>query len=157
MLDHGRLIASGPQPLVQRAMERLEIIADTFLSPGTPVQLAAPRLLGIREQMQRQLQSRIAANLSHLDSALAPNKSVSRLDRQGGWYAVLRVPSTGSDEGLAVALLEKFSVLVHPGRFFDFRQDGFLVLSLITPESDFREGIKRLLNLFNETAESRIA
>jgi len=151
------LVASGPQPLVQRAMERLEIIADTFLSPGTPVQLALPRLLGIRERMQLQLQNRIATNLVHLDATLAANKLISRLDRQGGWYAVLRVPANGSDEDLAVALLEKYSVLVHPGRFFDFRQDGFLVLSLITPETDFREGVRRMLEFFTETAESRTA
>jgi aspartate/methionine/tyrosine aminotransferase len=143
------LVASGPQPLVQRAMERLEIIGDTFLSAGTPVQLAAPRLLGVREQMQRQLQNRIAVNLAHLDTALAANELISRLDHQGGWYAVLRVPATGSDEELAVALLEKYSVLVYPGRFFDFRQDGFLVASLITPETDFREGVRRLLEFFS--------
>jgi aspartate/methionine/tyrosine aminotransferase len=143
------LVASGPQPLVQRAMECLEIIGDTFLSAGTPVQLAAPRLLGVREQMQRQLQNRIAVNLAHLDTALAANELISRLDHQGGWYAVLRVPATGSDEELAVALLEKYSVLVYPGRFFDFRQDGFLVASLITPETDFREGVRRLLEFFS--------
>jgi aspartate/methionine/tyrosine aminotransferase len=142
------LIASGPQPLVQRAMERLEIIADTFLSPGTPVQLAAPKLLGIRKEMQPQLQSRIATNLTHLDSVLVSNKLISRLNGQGGWYATLRIPATGSDEDVAVALLEKRHVLVHPGRFFDFGQDGFLVLSLITPEADFREGLRRLLKFF---------
>jgi aspartate/methionine/tyrosine aminotransferase len=145
------LIASGPQPLVQRAMERLEIIADTFLSPGTPVQLAAPKLLGIRKEMQPQLQSRIATNLTHLDSVLATNKLISRLDRQGGWYATLRMPATGSDEDIAVALLEKYDVLVHPGRFFDFRKDGFLVLSLITSEMEFREGVRRLLEFFGAT------
>jgi alanine-synthesizing transaminase len=142
------LVASGPQALVQPTMERLEIIADTFLSPGTPVQLALPKLLGIRENMQRQLQSRIAANLAHLDAALATNNFISRLDRQGGWYATLRIPATGSDEDVAVALLETHDVLVHPGRFFDFRQDGFLVLSLITLESEFREGVRRLLDHF---------
>ena len=145
------LAASGPQPLVQHALERLEVIADTYLSPGTPVQVAAPRLLGIREQMQGQLCARISGNLAQLDSALAANKLVSRLARQGGWYAVLRVPATGPDEDLAVALLEKHSVLVHPGRFFDFRQDGFLVVSLITPEAEFREGIRRLLESFSVT------
>jgi aspartate/methionine/tyrosine aminotransferase len=149
------MVASGPQSLVQPAMERLEIIADTFLSPGTPVQLALPKLLGIREEMQLQLQNRIAANLAHLDGALATNKLISRLDRQGGWYAVLRVPAKGSDEDLAVALLEKCSVLIHPGRFFDFGQDGFLVLSLITPEADFREGVRRLLEFVSSSSADR--
>ncbi len=139
------LVASGPQLLVRQAVDRLEIIADTFLSPGTPVQLALPKLLGIRREMQRQLQSKIAANLAHLDETLANSKLVSRLDHHGGWYATLRVPATGSDEDLAVALLEKYDVVVHPGRFFDFRQDGFLVLSLITCQPDFQEGLKRLL------------
>jgi aspartate/methionine/tyrosine aminotransferase len=145
------LVASGPAALARSAMERLEVIADTYLSPGTPAQIAAPRLLGIREEMQGQLQARISANLAHLDGALAANKIVSRLARQGGWYAVLRIPATGSDEDFAVALLEEFSVLAHPGRFFDFRQDGFLVLSLITSEVEFREGVKRLLEMSNAT------
>jgi len=141
------LVASGPARLVATALKRLEVIADTYLSPGAPVQVAAPRLLAIRDAMQNQLRARISANLAHLDAALVENKLVSRLQRQAGWYAVLRVPSTGSDEDLAVALLEKHSVLVHPGRFFDFRQDGHVVLSLITPESDFQEGVRRLMEM----------
>jgi aspartate/methionine/tyrosine aminotransferase len=142
------LVASGPEALVRTALERLEIIADTYLSPGTPVQLAAPKLLGQRDRMQRQLQARIAANLAYLDSALGTQNLITRLDRQGGWYAVLRTPATGSDEELAVALLEKHSVLVHPGRFFDFPQDGFLILSLIGLEVVFSEGVGRILSFF---------
>lgn len=145
------LVASGPQPLVQTALERLEIIADTYLSPGTSVQLALPKLLGVRDQMQRQLQARITANLTHLDGVLADHPLIVRLARQGGWYAILRVPANGPDEDLVVALVERHSVLVHPGRFFDFDQDGFLVLSLITPEADFREGLARLLQHFSHT------
>lgn len=142
------LVASGPEALVRTALERLEIVADTYLSPGTPVQLAAPKLLALRDGMQGQLQSRITANLAHLDAALAGQELIMRLDRQGGWYAVLRCPATGPDEDLAIALLEKHSVLVHPGRFFDFRQDGFLVLSLTTPEDVFNEGVRRMLAFF---------
>lgn len=139
------LIAGGPELLVRPAMERLEMIADTYLSPGTPVQLALPKLLAIRDEMQAQLQARIAANLAHLDGALVRQQLIVRLERQGGWYAILRVPATLPDEDLAVELLKKYSVAVHPGRFFDFRQDGFLVVSLITPEAAFQEGIQRLL------------
>ncbi len=145
------LVTSGSEPLVRAALERLEIVADTYLSPGTPVQLAAPKLLGLRDRMQSQLQSRIAANLAHLDSALTGQKLLTRLERQGGWYAVLRGPATGPDEELAIRLLQEQSVLVHPGRFFDFPQDGFLVLSLITPESTFREGVRRMLAFFAAT------
>jgi len=72
------------------------------------------------------------------------------LARQGGWYAALRIPATGPDDNLAVALIEQHSVLVHPGRFFDFLRDGFLVLSLITPEKDFAEGVRRLLSFMKE-------
>jgi aspartate/methionine/tyrosine aminotransferase len=143
------IVVSGPQALVQTAVERLEIIADTYLSPSTPVQLALPKFLALRSGLQAQLQVRISANLSVLDGALRESKLLTRLDREGGWYAVLRVPDTGPDEALAVALLERCSVLVHPGHFFNFPRDGFLVLSLITREQQFQKGVRRLKNFFN--------
>lgn len=139
------LVANGPENLLRPALDRLEIIADTFLSPGTPVQLALPKFLEVRHAMHRQIQARATANLVHLDAALAGHNSIVRLDREGGWYAVLRVPATQTDEELAVALLSARGVLVHPGRFFDFPQDGYSVVSLIPPEPDFREGIARLV------------
>ena len=137
------IVVSGPEAPARAAIERLEVIADTYLSPGTPVQLAAPKLLALRGGLQTQIRERVAANLAFLDSALGENSPVTRLGREGGWYAVLRVPSSGSDEALAVELLERCSVLVHPGHFFNFAQDGFLVVSLIAPESEFREGVRR--------------
>ena len=94
------------------------------------------------------MQRRISANLSVLDAALRESKSLTRLDREGGWYAILRVPVTATDDDLAVALLERCSVLVHPGHFFNFSRDGFLVLSLITPEEEFREGVRRMVGFF---------
>jgi alanine-synthesizing transaminase len=142
-------VVSGPPSLVQTAVERLEIIADTYLSPGTPVQLALPKLLSIRHVLQAQVQTRISANLEFLDAALRESGILTRLDREGGWYATLRVPVTGTDEDLAISLLERSSVLVHPGHFFNFSTDGFLVLSLITPESEFVDGVKRLRGFFN--------
>jgi alanine-synthesizing transaminase len=142
------MVASGPQDLVQTAVERLEIIADTYLSPSTPAQLALPKLLALRSVLQAQVQERISANLAALDSTLRESKLLTRLDREGGWYAVLQVPATRSDEDLAVALLERCSVLVHPGHFFNFSKDGFLVLSLITPEKQFQEGAQRLRRFF---------
>jgi alanine-synthesizing transaminase len=141
-------VVSGPEARVQTAIERLEIIADTYLSPSTPVQLALPQFLALRHGMQAQLRKRISANLSILDAALHKSKVLNRLDIEGGWYAILRVPVTGSDETLAVNLLERCSVLVHPGHFFNFPQDGFLVLSLIAPERQFEEGARRLLSFF---------
>ena len=138
-------VVSGPDALVREALGRMDVIADTYLSPGTPVQLALPKLLEFRRTMQAQLRSRIAANLATLDGALTASPQVSRLKYEGGWYAILRAPSTVSDEDRVIALLEKSGVLMHPGRFFDFEQDGFLVLSLIAQEAEFREGIRRVL------------
>jgi alanine-synthesizing transaminase len=143
------VVVSGPPALAQSAVDRLEVIADTYLSPGTPVQLALPKFLGLRLELQQQVNQRIAANLSSLESALLHSRVLTRLDREGGWYAVLRAPATGSDEDLAIELLERCSVLVHPGHFFNFPRDGFLVLSLITPEKQFQEGARRLQNFFD--------
>jgi hypothetical protein len=142
------MVVSGPEALVHNAVDRLEIIADTYLSPSTPVQLALSRFLAIRQTMQRQLQDRISANLSVLDAMLRQSKSLTRLERQGGWYAILRVPVMQPDDDLTVSLLEGASVLVHPGHFFNFSQEGFLVLSLICPEDQFKEAASRLRKFF---------
>jgi alanine-synthesizing transaminase len=139
------IVVSGPDEQAAAAVERLELIADTYLSMNAPVQLAAPALFAERHAIQRQLMARIGANLAELDRQLARQSFCQRLEIEGGWYALLRVPITRSDEELAVALLERHSVLVHPGHFFDFASDGYLVVSLITPEEEFREGVKRLL------------
>lgn len=136
---------SGPEEQKRAALERLEVIADTFLSMSTPVQLALPQLLEQRRTAVPQLMSRVTRNLAELDHQLAGHEVVERLKVEGGWNAVLRVPVTQSDEELAVALIEKERVMVHPGHFYDFHRDGFLVVSLITPEDVFREGIGRVL------------
>jgi alanine-synthesizing transaminase len=137
---------SGPQKLAREAMARLEIIADTYLSVNAPVQLAAPVLLEQRKAIQRQLMDRIRTNLRELDRQLSPNPACSQLNVEGGWYVVVRVPVTRSDEDLAIALFRECGVLVHPGHFYDFPNDGYLVLSLITEPTVFSEGISRLLN-----------
>jgi len=141
-------VVSGPETAVQTAVDRLEIIADTYLSPSTPVQLALPKFLSLRHALQAQLLHRISVNLAALDGVLRESKSLARLDREGGWYAILRVPVTGTDDDLAVALLERCSVLVHPGHFFNFSREGFLVVSLIVREHEFREGLHRLQKFF---------
>jgi alanine-synthesizing transaminase len=142
-------VVSGPEAAVQTAVDRLEIIADTYLSPSTAVQLALPKLLSLRYALQAQLQQRISANLSVLDSLLRESRSLVRLDREGGWYAILRVPVTSTDDDVTIALLERFSVLVHPGHFFNFSREGFLVLSFITPQHEFHEGLRRLQKFFD--------
>jgi aspartate/methionine/tyrosine aminotransferase len=143
------LMASGPEGLKQRALERLEIIADTYLSPNAPVQLATPTLLGMRGGFQKQLMTRVRQNLAELGRQLERQKACTRLELEGGWYAVLRVPAVQTDEEMATALLDAKDVYVHPGHFFDFGGDGFLVLSLITREAEFAEGMKRLLSTFS--------
>jgi alanine-synthesizing transaminase len=139
------LAISGPEEIVAGAVARLEIIADTFLSMNTPVQLAAPVLLDQRKVIQPLLRKRLLANLADLDRQLSAHPSCRRLQVEGGWYAVLRVPATSSDEDLALRLLRDGSVSVHPGHFYDFPNEGYLVLSLITEPSIFSEGVTRLL------------
>ena len=138
---------SGPDELVAAAGGRLEMIADTFLSMNTPVQLAAPVLLEERRQVQPILLDRLVANLVELDRQLASHLSCTRLVVEGGWYVVIRVPVIESDEELAIRLLREASVSVHPGHFYDFPAEGHLVLSLITEPSVFREGVARLLQV----------
>lgn len=138
---------SGPRQLVAQAEARLEIIADTFLSMNAPVQLAAPVLLDQRKQVQAVLLDRLRVNLAELDRQLMSAPSCNRFQVEGGWYAVLRVPVIQSDEELAIALLQKKAVVVHPGHFYDFPSDGHLVLSLITEPQTFREGVLRLLEV----------
>ena len=140
---------SGPKDKnqVNTALARLEVIADTYLSMSAPIQLAAMVLLEQRKRFQPQLMDRVRDNLKELDRQLARQKNCRRLDVEGGWYAVLRVPVTQSDEELVINVLRKLSVLVHPGHFYDFPNDGYLVVSMITPKEDFGEGIGRLLEL----------
>jgi len=141
------LVASGPATLKTQAIEKLEIIADTYLSPNAPVQWATPTFLEQRSRFQKQLLARVRQNLRELDRQLGAQNNCSRLEVEGGWYVVLRVPATGSDEELALTLLETRDVYVHPGHFFDFPSDGYLVLSLIAAEDQFAEGARRLLKL----------
>src|SRR6185312_5541963 len=140
------IATSGPNDVKNDAIARLEVIADTYLSMSAPIQLAADAMLDQRRRIQPALLKRIQANLQELDVQLAAQKSCTRLLVEGGWYAVLRVPAIQSDEDLAIKLLHKCSVLVHPGHFYDFPSDGYLVVSLIAPEDEFREGLGRVLD-----------
>ena len=136
---------SGPEPLKAEALAKLEVIADTYLSMNAPIQWAIPTMLEERRSIQAQLSRRIRENLIELDAQLSSQKFCRRLDVEGGWYAVLRVPVTGSDEELAIALLQATGVLVQPGHFYDFAADGHLVVSLITPRHVFQTGMARIL------------
>ncbi len=141
------LIVGGPEQMKREALARLEVIADTYLSVNTPVQLAMPRFLEQRHSFQRQVVERVRRNLAELDRQLAEQKAVSRLKVEGGWCAVLRVPATRSDEGVAIELLTAYGVSVHPGHFYDFPDDGLLVVSLIVPSADYSQGMASALTV----------
>ena len=142
------LVVGGPESLKKEAVARLEVIADTYLSMNAPIQWALPTLLGQRREFQRQLIGRVKENLAELDRQLARQRSCGRLEVEGGWNAVIRVPATGTDEDLALELLAAKGVYVHPGHFYDFPSEGFVVVSLISPISEFARGIKELLSAF---------
>jgi alanine-synthesizing transaminase len=142
------LTVSGPAAWKSGALARLEVIADTYLSMSAPIQWALPRFLEQRHTFQEQLMARVRENLSELDQQLAKQKSCSRLEVEGGWNAVIRVPATRSDEELALELLAKKSVYVHPGHFYDFPREGHAVVSLIAIRAEFAKGIERLLSMF---------
>jgi alanine-synthesizing transaminase len=143
------IVTTGPAADVEAAQARLEVIADTYLSMNAPIQSATPALLDQRKTIQPQLLDRVRGNLAELDRQLSAQKTCQRLNVEGGWYAVLRVPVTQTDEELALDLLRSKSVLVHPGHFYDFPSDGYLVLSLITQKAEFAEASRRVLATLN--------
>jgi aspartate/methionine/tyrosine aminotransferase len=139
------VVTSGPDLQKAEALARLEVIADTYLSMNAPIQHAIPAMLEARRSIHSQLMGRIKSNLASLDKNIAQQTLCQRLVIEGGWYAVLRVPNLGSDEDLAITLLRETDVLVQPGHFYNFPNDGYLIASLITPEDQFAEGIERTL------------
>jgi aspartate/methionine/tyrosine aminotransferase len=138
------IVASGPEALREEALARLEIIGDTYLSVGTPVQAALEELLASGESVRAQILDRVRGNRETLLAARAPDSPWECLRAEGGWYAVLRVPRVRSDEEWALLLLERDRVHVHPGSLFDFGSEGYLVVSLLPPPEVFREGIGRI-------------
>ena len=140
----GWMVASGPERLRREAMEKLEWIADTYLSVGTPVQCAAAGLLRAGEAVQRQIRERTAANLACARHALA-GSAANMLALEGGWYVTVQVPRIRSEEEWALELLAREDVLVQPAFFYDFESEAYLVLSLLTAPKIFREGVARLV------------
>lgn len=126
------------------ALERLSWIADAWLSVGAPVQHALPKLLEAGSASRAAIARRTKRNLASLDRAVA-GTTATRLDVEGGWYATLRIPRVRSDMQTCLRALER-GAYVHPGAFFDFEDDGHLVLSLLTPDADFDEGVTTVLD-----------
>jgi alanine-synthesizing transaminase len=142
------IVSSGPPAWLSPAMERLEVIADTYLSVGTPIQRALPVLLeDVRPAMREQILTRVRSNLTALDQRVAQMDGLcERLRADGGWSAVVSIPRTLTEDDWVIEWLDRDEVLVHPGYFFDFEKDGHIVLSLIPPEVLFREGINRVFS-----------
>ncbi len=126
-------------------VEALAFLADQYLSVATPVQVAAPALLHLAQGIQADVRGRLRANLASLDEALRGFPTLNRLPVEGGWSALVRRPSVEPDEACALRLLEATHTLVHPGSFFDFHGDGYLVLSLLVPEGAFTAGLRAIL------------
>jgi hypothetical protein len=139
------MVVSGPADLVAGALARLEIIADTYLSVSTPAQHATAAWIEQGSTVRRQILERIRENLDVLDSRVASGAAVNRLKADGGWYAILRLPNTRGDEEWAMELLKSDGVYVHPGHYFGFPRQGYLVVSLLPKAARFREGIEKLI------------
>jgi aspartate/methionine/tyrosine aminotransferase len=141
----GWIVVDGPDALVRSALDRLELICDTYLSVSTPVQHAASELIAAGAQVRGRILDRIRTNGKTLRQLSASYSSIDVLPCEAGWSAVLRVPSTRSEEDLAIALLETAGVVVHPGFFFDFAHEAFLVVSLLPQCGVFLDGIRRVM------------
>lgn len=135
---------SGPEPTMSDAIVRLDIIADTYLSVSTPVQLAAPKLLSLGRDVRNAIASRISANLACLSAVVRASPRLTLLGSEGGWSAVVRVPAVDTEEAIVTRLLAEERVLAQPGYFFDFATEAFLVVSLLPEPGVFREAASRL-------------
>jgi alanine-synthesizing transaminase len=131
------------------ALNRLEVISDTFLSMNSPVQGAIPAWLAHRGSVQQQIRSRVERNLRALGQMLGQQTLLSRLEVEAGWYAILRIPGLRNDEEIALALLVERSVVIHPGSFFGFARQGWLVISLLGQEEEFQAGVAEVVTQFD--------
>jgi aspartate/methionine/tyrosine aminotransferase len=145
----GWIALKGSGALVQGALMRLELIADTYLSVNTPAQQALPRLFEEAQVVRRQIRNRVLHNYHVLQQLASHVPSCQLLRAEGGWSAVLRIPHTMPEDQRVIQLLEEDRVLVHPGYFFDFPRDGYLIVSLLPRPDAFRSALERVLDTFS--------
>ena len=143
------IVVSGPDKECEEAKAKMEIITDTYLSVGTPIQLAASDLLIGKEFIQKQIKKRVLRNYDYLKTESERKDYFELLRTEGGWYSVLKIPNNINEDTLAFELLDKKNVYIHPGYFFDFNEEGYIVVSLLTPEEKFNKGIKRIFEYFD--------
>ncbi len=153
-LKLGWMRLSGEQARVHAACERLEFIADTYLSASTPAQLAAEALLPRRSPIQARIRERLHVNQHVAEQSFGRGSAARLLPREGGWYLVLRLPEDEDDEDLACRLLIDDHVVVQPGFFFGFPEGELVVLSLITPADEFAEGVRRVARRITARADA---
>lgn len=144
------IVVSGPEELRNLAIEKLEIIADTYLSASTPVQNALPAWLAETKKIQTEIRARISAN-ARAAAEIFKGSPVSALLPEGGWNMILKMPESKSDDGWALKLLEEKQVLTHPGYLFDYEEGSFLVISLILQEEIFKTGVEKIKNCAEKT------
>jgi aspartate/methionine/tyrosine aminotransferase len=143
-LKLGWIVTSGKDVERNEALQRMEIIADTFLSVNTPVQVALPKLLRIGREIRGQIRKRLYENYFLLRNVIAGSSPLSLLEVEAGWYAILKIPNTRSEEEWVLRLLDEGGVHVFPGYFFEFVESGYLVLSLLAEPASFEKGITHL-------------
>ncbi len=143
----GWMLVQGPKGVAEDAMRRLEMIADSFLSVGTPVMLAMPEWMNSRELIQGQILDRARRNLESASLVLRDKPGLKLLRVEGGWYAVLRMEGILNEESFLLRLMEEERVAAHPGYFYDFAEGSHAVLSLLCPEAEWTEGLRRLASL----------
>jgi aspartate/methionine/tyrosine aminotransferase len=149
----GWVVVAGDERATQGALAALEVACDTYLSVSTPVQAAARELLEKGGAVRRQIQDRVAANYQHLSASVARTPGCRLLQAEGGWYGVVQVPTLCSEEDLVVELLLADGILAHPGYFFDFPRESYLIVSLLTAPAAFDDGIRRMLRRFEATPQ----
>jgi len=154
-LKLGWIAVGGPERAVRETLDRLELVADTYLSVNAATEVALPDLLRLGASFRTAVRPRLAANEARLPRLLGPASSASVLPSEGGWSAILRVPAVLSDEAWGLLLLERERVLVHPGFFFDLEGGTFLVVSLLPGEDLFERGVQRVLSRVDEMAAGR--
>jgi alanine-synthesizing transaminase len=150
-LKLGWIFANGPAGLLEQAIERLEWIADSYLSVSTPVQLALPRLLEHGRRTADAIWARVLRNERALQAAFPPSGGVTVLPVRAGWTACLRVPAVRQEEELVLDLLESHDLLVQPGYFYEFPFEAFVVVSLLPPPDVFQEALERLVRALTPT------
>jgi alanine-synthesizing transaminase len=146
------MVVSGPDAAVRAALDRVAVIADTYLSVSTPVQFATPRFIEAGAGIRQMIGARVRGHLERLRIEVAAHPALTLVQPEGGWSAVLRVPAIGREEDLVLRLLNEAGVLVHPGYFFDFADEAFLVVSLLPTPDVFAEGVSRIGRFMGDNA-----